>query len=312
MPGLQRAERQAVHRLREQPADDAPAFVVDVLARRLLRCDAEHLSTEPAHADGEHHAENPRVLGLRLDTNPIRPLHVATQDCPHHAAGEHHARRVADQRVPAVHVAVQELERRRHLVVDFQHGGHAEQDEETEIDHRVHKARTAVAQQRAHVDPGAEVGEPALHVLGGRAPVVGRAALPVADAVGETQRAPDEHHRDDGVERNLQRTRNAAEHLAVHGRLVLPAGDGRQDARHQRERADAATEDDRQLVGLQARRLDAGAGASPCMPATLVVDAVHLGVRRTYSLGVRRRRGRGRARARQASTRACAKAPERR
>ena len=44
------------------------------------------------------------------------------------------------------------------LVVDLEHGGDAEQDEEAEVDQRVHEPGGRVAQQRLHVDAGAEVG----------------------------------------------------------------------------------------------------------------------------------------------------------
>ncbi|MFO0003194.1 MAG: hypothetical protein ACK559_18895, partial [bacterium] len=86
-----------------------------------------------------------------------------------------------------VHAAMQELQALGHLVIDLENRGDAQQHEESEVDHRVHETRSRVAQQGAHVDTRAVVGEATLHVLRGGAATIGRAAFPVAHAVGEAQ-----------------------------------------------------------------------------------------------------------------------------
>ena len=99
------------------------------------------------------------VLGLGLDADPVRPLHVAAHDRPDDAADEDDAGGVADERVGLVRAAVEELEVLGELVVDLEHGRDAEQDQEPEVDHRVHHAGGRIPQQRAHVHAGAEVAE---------------------------------------------------------------------------------------------------------------------------------------------------------
>ena len=94
---------------------------------------------------------------LRLDADAVGPLDVAAQDGPHDADEEHAAGHVAHQRVGPVHVAVQELGALGQLVVDLEHRGDGEQHQEAEVDQRVHDAGGRVAQQRLHVDAGAEV-----------------------------------------------------------------------------------------------------------------------------------------------------------
>ena len=155
----------AVDERAQRVADEAPLLVVHVLALGGLEGDAEHLGGEPADADEEERPEDERVLGLGLDADAVRPLHVAAQDRPHDAADEHEAGGVTDERVGLVRAALEELEVLGHLVVDLEHRRDAEQHEEAEVDHRVHDAGGRVAQQRAHVDAGAEVGEAPLGVL---------------------------------------------------------------------------------------------------------------------------------------------------
>ena len=112
-----------------------------------------------------------------------------------------------------------------------------------------------VAQQGLHVGAGAEVlADAAAGVLRGGVALRRCAALPVLHPVGEHEAAPDDHHRDDGVEDDLQRPGDVDEHHAVHVVVVVPVGDLRQDARHQGEDADGDAERDRDLVRLEALR----------------------------------------------------------
>ena len=99
----------------------------------------------------------------------------------------------------------------------------------------MHEACGGVAQQRAHVDTGAEIRGAALHVLRCRATLGGSAALPVAHAVSEAERTPHDHHWNHRVEGDLQRTGDVDKHRAVHSVVVLPAGDLRQHTRHEDE-----------------------------------------------------------------------------
>ena len=161
VPVLQGLERRTVDELAQRVADEAPLLVVG----GSLEGDAEHLGAEAGEPDGEERAEDQGVLGLGLDADPVRPLHVATHDRPHDAADEDDAGGVADERVGLVRAAVEELEVLGELVVDLEHGRDAEQDQEPEVDHRVHHAGGRIAQQRAHVDAGAEVAEATLGVL---------------------------------------------------------------------------------------------------------------------------------------------------
>ena len=119
---------------------------------------------KPDTAEHEERAEDHRVLGLRLDADPVRPLHVATHDRPHDADEERDAGGVADGGVGAVHVAVEELRVLGQLVVDLEHRRDGEQDDEREVDEAVHEPGGGIAQQGLHVDAGPEVAEPPLGV----------------------------------------------------------------------------------------------------------------------------------------------------
>ncbi len=198
------------------------------------------------------------MFRLRLDPDAVRPLDVATKDRPHDSAEEHEAGRVADERVRPVHVALEELEILGHLVIDLEHRRDGEEDEEPEVDHRVHEPRGGVAQERLHVGAGAEVLESLGGVLGGRVPLRGCAALPVLHPIGEHEAAPDDHHGDDCVERELQWARDVDEHRAVHFVVVLPPGDLRQDAGDEREQTDPDAECDGDLVRFDALRCVVG------------------------------------------------------
>ena len=57
--------------------------------------------------------------GLVLIRIRYGPLDVAADDRPHHAGEQRQAGRVADGGVALVHVAVEELQRLRQLVVDL-------------------------------------------------------------------------------------------------------------------------------------------------------------------------------------------------
>ena len=127
------------------------------------------------------------MLRLGLNADAVRTLHVAPHDGPHHAAGKNETCDVANEGVAAVHIAVQELERFGHLVINFQHRGDPEQHEEPEIHHRVHEPGSRVAQQRAHVDTGAEIFETSLYIFRCCSTVVWRPAFPVADAISKAQ-----------------------------------------------------------------------------------------------------------------------------
>ena len=100
------------------------------------------------------------MFGLRLDANAIRPLHIPADNRPDHATGEDQAGEITDERETLICAAMQELERLGHLVVDLGHRGHTEQHEEAEVDRRVHRTGSRVAQQGLHVDAGAEVLQP--------------------------------------------------------------------------------------------------------------------------------------------------------
>ena len=72
---------------------------------------------------------------------------------------------VADEAVGLVHAAVRNFSVLGQLVVDLEDRRDAEQHEEAEVDQRVHDAGGRIAQQRLHVDAGAEVVQALLGVL---------------------------------------------------------------------------------------------------------------------------------------------------
>ncbi len=81
-----------------------------------------------------------------------------------------------------VHVAVEELEPVGHLVIGLADHRYDEQEDEPEVEERVHHPGGGVTEQRLHPDAAPEVAQAALGVLAVRAPVVGTATLVVADA----------------------------------------------------------------------------------------------------------------------------------
>src|SRR5918998_325882 len=135
---------------RQRVADDRPVLEVGTAGEG----DAVGLGAEAGDADGEERAEDDGVLGLGLDADAVGPLHVAPHDGPDAADQEQGAGHVAHQGVGPVHVAVEELRVLGHLVVDLEHRGDGEEDDEVEVDQRVHDAGGRVAQQRLHVDAG--------------------------------------------------------------------------------------------------------------------------------------------------------------
>ena len=68
----------------------------------------------------EERAEDDGVLGLGLDADAVRALHVAADDRPQDPDDEDHAEDVGDRRVRLVHLAVQELQVVGELVVDLE------------------------------------------------------------------------------------------------------------------------------------------------------------------------------------------------
>ena len=158
---------------------------------------------------------------------------------------------VAHEDVGLVGGAVEELGVVGQLVVDLQHGGDRDQDQEAEVDQRVHDAGHGVPQQGLHVDAGAEVAHAPLDVPGGGRPVVGGAPLPVPHPEGEEHGAVDQQGRDHRVEGDLQGVRDVPEHLPVDRRLLLEAGEAGGDAGADREEGDGDAEADDELLGRE-------------------------------------------------------------
>ena len=84
----------AVDQARQRVADERPLLEVGP----AVEGDAPDLGAEAGDADGEERAEDERVLGLGLDADAVRPLHVAADDRPHDADEEREAGDVADER----------------------------------------------------------------------------------------------------------------------------------------------------------------------------------------------------------------------
>ena len=100
----------AVDQARQRVADERPLLEVRAARRRAMR---QASAPKPVTRDGEERAEDEGVLGLGLDADAVRALHVAADDRPHHADEEREAGDVADDGVALVDVAVEELERLR-------------------------------------------------------------------------------------------------------------------------------------------------------------------------------------------------------
>ncbi len=190
------------------------------------------------------------MLGLGLDADAVRALDVATSDGPDDAAEEDQADGVAECHIAAVDVAVEELERRRHLVVDLEHRGDGEESEEPEVDHRVHEAGAGITEQGLHVDACTEVLQSLWSGLRRGLALRRGTTLPVLHPVGEHDPGPHQEHGDDRVEGDLQRPRDVREHHSMDLAVALPLGDLRDDARDQREECDGGEQDECQLVRL--------------------------------------------------------------
>ena len=239
----------------ERVTDEAPALVVG----HALEGDAEHLGAVAGDRNGEERAENDGVFGFALDADAVRaPVEraVTADDRPHDADREDQAGAISDEGVGAIHVAMQELQVGRQLVVDLEHGGDTEQNQEAEVDHGVHDAGTRFAQQGLHVDAGAEVADATLGVLQGGAAVVGPAALPVLHPVRGDPPAIDDQHGDRGVEGQLHAGRDVAEHLAGDVGRLVELEDERGQIGPEREEGDTDTDDADDVMGLQARTHD--------------------------------------------------------
>ncbi len=75
------------------------------------------------------------MLWLGLDTNSVWALHIATDDCPYDTTCKHQPCKVTNCGIRLINVAVQKLECWWQLVIKFEHGGDAKQNQETEIHH---------------------------------------------------------------------------------------------------------------------------------------------------------------------------------
>ena len=195
------------------------------------------------------------MLGLGLDADAVRALDVSADDRPDDADEEHDSGGVADRREAPVHVAVQELRRLGHLVVDLRDRGDREEDQEGEVDEAVHDPGGRIAQQGLHVDAGPEVLEAAADVLGGGPAVVRGAALPVAHPLAEQHRPVEGEDREDGVEDQLPHARDVAEDLSLHLGVVVPLGRGGRDPGDDDDRGERQADQEGKLVGLAASRL---------------------------------------------------------
>ena len=215
----------------ERVADERPLLERRAGPSTAMRHASVRKPVTPMH---EEHAEDQRVLGLGLDADAVRPLDVAADDRPDDADEERERRRRRRRTSsPGTTRRAGTSRSSGSWWLISSDRGDGEQDQEAEVDQRVHDAGGRVAQQRLHVDAGAEVLEAPLDVLGGGGPVVGRAPLPVLHPLGEQHRAVDDEHRDDRVEGELQRARDAAEDLALDRRVVVPL---RQSGRMTRRR----------------------------------------------------------------------------
>ena len=101
----------AVHQLAQRIADEAEPLEVGPAGEG----DPVGLGHEARHGEQEERAEDDRVLGPGLDTDAVGR---SAGRSPHDADEQGEAGGVAHHRVRLVDVAVQELPRFRHLVVD--------------------------------------------------------------------------------------------------------------------------------------------------------------------------------------------------
>ena len=205
---------------------------------------------KPVSAITRNVIEDDGVLGLGLDADAVRPLDVAAADRPHDPGGEDDAAEVGRERVPLVDAAVEELEVVGQLVVDLEHDGRDEQPHEPEVDERVHDPGRGVAEQGLHPHAGAEVAHAPVEVLLGGAPVVGRAALVVADPQAHQPRADEQHRGRGHVERPVDRVGHVDERLPRDARVIAPLGEPGHVPRDEREDGDQRADDEDELVRL--------------------------------------------------------------
>ena len=114
-------------------------------------------TTQAGDSDDEEGAEDGAILGPGLGPDAVGPHHVAAHDGPGDADQEEQAGGVTDELVALVHLAVEELGAVGELVVDLEDRRHREEDEEREVDQRVHDPRGGVPEQGLHVQAGSEV-----------------------------------------------------------------------------------------------------------------------------------------------------------
>ena len=82
--------------------------------------------------------------------------------------------------------------------------------------------------------------------------VVGSTSLPVAHPLGEEERAPDQQDGDDGVKGQLQRSRDAVEHLPGDGLVLVLTDDHRKKAGGRSEQAHGDAEADDEVMRANA------------------------------------------------------------
>ena len=205
MPQLEGAGRHTVEDLAQRITDEAPLLVAGCLDLG----NAKPFGEEAREANREENAKDEGVLGLGLDPDPIWTLYVTAHDRPDDAANEHQSSKIPEHRIGHVHPAMEELGAGGELVVNLEHGGHTEQGNEAEVDHAVHQARRAIAQQGAHVDPGPEIAKAAFDVLGSGAATVRPATLPVLHPIGKGKCSPHDKGGNHGVKGDLEGARNA-------------------------------------------------------------------------------------------------------
>ena len=170
-----------LHEGGEWVTNERPLLVIG----HVVEGNAEHLGTEAGNTDGEERTEDDGVFGLAFDANPVWahcPRSITTQDRPHDRDGEDQSGEVTNHGITLVGATMEKLERSRHLVIDFEHGRHAQKHDEAEVHHRVHDSSAGLTHQGAHVHARPEVSEAGLYIFGSSCTIVWSAALPVLDA----------------------------------------------------------------------------------------------------------------------------------
>ena len=189
---------------------------------------------------------------LCLNANAIWLLDVATNNCPDHTGREHETSSVTNKDVALVHGAVEELHRLWQLVIKFECSSNTQQDEEAEVDERVHHSCSTITKEGAHVHTCAVVSETTLCILRSCLTTIRCTALPVTHAICEAEGAPDQHDGKNCVEGSLDRTRDSFKNFAGLRRLVVPLCELGDDSRHHGERTHSDAQGNRQLVRTEA------------------------------------------------------------